>query len=52
MAKFGQNRFDHCDFDPWSLTMAFCMDIYIFFFNFQKLAGLWLVGEVDTGVAI
>ena len=23
-----------------------------FFFNFQKLAGLWLVGEVDNHVAI
>ena len=24
----------------------------VFFFNFQKLAGLWLVGKVDNHVAI
>ena len=27
-------------------------EIFFFFLNFQKLAGLWLVGEVDNHVAI
>ena len=33
----------------------FSWNVWIFFllfFNFQKLAGLWLVGEVDNHVAI
>ena len=29
-----------------------CTTFHSFFLNFEKLAGLWLVGEVDNHVAI
>ena len=34
------------------LFSFFSWNVWNFFFNFQKLAGLWLVGEVDNHVAI